>query len=122
MKKTRASTAPRGAGNTAVIGMLEKKKRRKDRGASVNLPKHPRLLEKIMGGSPLRSKGDSEGAASASDNPSGPRAIAAAPISARHALLLEFSWRATTKSSIRHKRLWTRRLLRRGPCGCCHIA
>jgi hypothetical protein len=80
-----------GAGATIV---LENKKRRGS-AAGTGAAKHPRLLESLLGVSPLQSKGDSEDDVEEEERreESLPQqaSVAAAPITARHASTLEYS-------------------------------
>ena len=73
-KMAKESAAPRGANTT---GALEKKKRRGGGGGRAT--KRPRVLETLLNGSPLRSKGDSEEAADPSDDAATPDKTPMAP-------------------------------------------
>ena len=55
-KKKDAGAAPRGGGSSAATIVLEKRKKRKG-GSSSGASKRPKLLDQILSGSPLRSKG-----------------------------------------------------------------
>jgi hypothetical protein len=73
-KTAKESAVPRGANTT---GALKKKKRRG--GGYGRAMKHPCVLEMLLNGSPLRSKGDSEEAADPSDDDAAPDKTPTAP-------------------------------------------
>jgi hypothetical protein len=96
-KKAKVSTARRGARTTST---LEKKKRNSGSGGA-GATKCPRMLEKLITGSHLHSKEDSEEVGDSSDGPTTPKTTSAAPIlvvpifaaptPAKHAFSMEFS-------------------------------